>query len=66
MTGCEATEWESDSSLRCLVGISMRGSRRTTVTVAVRSGSLTEAMTADLRSVSVARRSNHPGTGSAS
>jgi hypothetical protein len=35
-TGCEATEWESETSARCLVTHGARGTRRLTMTVGQR------------------------------
>ena len=46
-TGCEGTEWESETSVRCLIGHVGRGSRRVAVTGAGVSASLTEAWSAD-------------------
>ena len=31
-TGCEGTEWESETSVRCLVGHGSRGTRRAVMT----------------------------------
>merc|ERR1719163_2301817 len=50
-TGCEGTEWESETSVRCL---------------AERSGSMSEAYSVDVGSMSTMRRDNSAGTGSAS
>ena len=41
-TGCEATEWESETSVRCLVGQGARGTRRVVMTAGERGGSMTE------------------------
>ena len=38
-TGCEGTEWESETSVRCLVGQGGGGTRRVTMTPGERSGS---------------------------
>jgi hypothetical protein len=65
-TGCEGTEWESETSVRCLVGSGVRGTRRMVVTAGEGGGSTSEAISFDMGSVSVSRRSNRAGTGSAS
>jgi DNA-directed RNA polymerase subunit H (RpoH/RPB5) len=65
-TGCEGTEWESETSVRCLVGHGSRETRRLTFTTGERGGSMSEAYSLDARSLSVMRRSNHGSTGTAS
>ena len=35
-TGCEATEWESETSVRCMVAHGARGTRRVVMTVGER------------------------------
>jgi hypothetical protein len=65
-TGCEGTEWESETSVRCLVGHGSRETRRLTLTTGERGGSMSEAYSLDARSLSVMRRSNHGSTGTAS
>jgi len=65
-TGCEGTEWESETSVRCLVGHGSRGTRRVTVTAGELSGSMTEALSVDVTGMSVMGRGNAGGTGSAS
>jgi hypothetical protein len=42
-TECEGTEWESETSVRCLVGHGARGTRRVAVTAGERVGSLSQA-----------------------
>ena len=37
-TGCEGTEWESETSVRCLVGHGARGTRRVVMTAGEREG----------------------------
>ena len=37
-TGCEGTEWESETSVRCLVGRGMQGTRRVTMTAGEQEG----------------------------
>ena len=39
-TGCEGTEWESETSVRCLMGHGARGTRRVAMTAGERSGSM--------------------------
>jgi hypothetical protein len=51
-TGCEATEWASDSWIRCKVSESSGGSWRAVVTVEGRAGSLTEAWSVDVAGIS--------------
>ena len=65
-TGCEATEWESETSMRCMVGHGARGTRRVAMTVGERGGSVSQALSMDLGSLSLLRRVNRAGTGSAS
>ena len=65
-TGCEGTEWESETSVRCLTGHGSRGTRRVTLTSTARSGSMLQAFSEDLSLLSVMRHENSAGTGSAS
>ena len=65
-TGCEATEWESETSVRCLVTRGARGTRRVVMTAGERGGSVTEGWTVDVGGASMVRRENRAGTGSAS
>ena len=37
-TGCEGTEWESETSVRCMVGHGARGTRRVVMTAGERAG----------------------------
>eukprot|EP00961_Rhodomonas_salina_P302802 3940985-Rhodomonas_salina.1 len=64
-TSCESTDWEADTSVRCLISSAVRLTRRVSMTVGERVGTLTSAFSVDL-SLSVSRRTNHQGTGSAS
>eukprot|EP00961_Rhodomonas_salina_P209076 2821929-Rhodomonas_salina.1 len=41
VTGCESTEWESETSVRCQAGEGGWGTRRVTVTAGERVGSVT-------------------------
>ena len=66
-TGCEATEWESETSVRCMVTHGARGTRRLVMTVGEQGGgSVTQGWSADVGALSVMRRQNRAGTGSAS
>ena len=65
-TGCEGTEWESETSVRCLVGQGAGGTRRVVMTAGQRGGSLTEGWSVDGAGVSLTRRQNRAGTGSGS
>ena len=47
-TGCEATDWESDSSVRCLSGSAVRGSRRIAITSINQVDSVTNSFSFDL------------------
>ena len=66
-TACEGTEWESETSVRCKAGHGRQGTRRLTLTAGRHlRRSMTEAYSVDVGSVSLMRRVNHAGTGSAS
>jgi hypothetical protein len=65
-TGCEATGWQSETSVRCYGASGTRGTRRVTMTTGGKSGSTTEAWSVDESGVSASRRSNYAGTGSVS
>jgi hypothetical protein len=66
-TGCEGTEWESETSVRCLTwGKGIRGTRRVAMTAGERTGSGSAMYSVDVGSMSVTRGSNRAGTGSAS
>jgi hypothetical protein len=65
-TGCEGTVWQSETSVRCLVGHGAGGTRRVVMTVGVRGGSVTQGWSVDTAGLSRMRRLNHAGTGSAS
>ena len=65
-TGCEGTRWESETSVRCLVGQGARGTRRVTMTAGERGGSMSEGYSVEAASMSVMRRGNRGDTGSAS
>jgi hypothetical protein len=65
-TGCEGTVWQSETSVRCLVGHGAGGTRRIALTAGGRGGSVTQGCSADITGLSRIRRMNHAGTGSAS
>ena len=65
-TGCEATEWESETSVRCLESHGGRGTRRVVMTAGERGGSVTQAWSGDVGMMSVIDGSNRGGTGSGS
>ena len=65
-TGCEATGWESETSVRCRVTYGARGTRRLVMTVGERGGSRTQGWSVDVGALSVMRRQNRAGTGSGS
>ena len=62
-SGCEGTSWESDTSVRCLVGHGIRGTLRLVMTVGERGGSVTQVWSVDMPGVSVVRRENWVGMG---
>lgn len=65
-TRCKASDWESETSMRCLVGHGVRGSQRMVVTAGERGGSLSEGWSTDTPRMSAGCRGNREGTGSAS
>ena len=65
-TACEGTEWESETSVRCLMGHGGGGTRRVVMTAGERGGSMTEGWSVDTSGVSMTRRQNRAGTGSGS
>ena len=65
-TGCEATEWVSETSVRCKVGQGVQGSRRAVVTAGERSGSVTEAWSTDVAGLSEVQGMNTVGSGGVS
>eukprot|EP00961_Rhodomonas_salina_P087015 1170376-Rhodomonas_salina.1 len=65
-TGCESTGWLSETALPCLKGHGSQGTRQVAITVGGRVGSVSEGVSFEIRSVSVLRRTNMAGTGSAS
>ena len=65
-TGCEGTEWESETSVRCMVGHGAGGTRRAVMTVGERGGSLSQAWSIEAPGLSSVTRINAAGTGSTS
>ena len=66
LSGCEASEWVSDSAVKCRVSSGVRGTRGVSVTVGERVGSVSEAYSFDAATLSVLRVGNRAATGSAS
>ena len=65
-SACEQSVWGSDSAVMCLVGRGVMRSHVVAVSVGVRVGSLSVAMSLDEGSVSVGRRGNVVSSGSLS
>ena len=65
-TACEATEWESETSVRCHGTQLVRGSQRVILTAGDQTGSITRGWSSDMAGMSVTRQSNKKRTGSAS
>jgi len=63
-TGCEATEWESDTSVRCHVGQGARGTRRVVMTAGRISGTSSSSLSYDFVLASSSSRQNLASTGS--
>jgi len=61
-TGCEGTEWESETSVRGLVGQGLRGTGQVMMTAGGRSGSVSAMYSMDVASISVNQASNYAGT----
>ena len=66
LSGCEATEWISDSAIRCKVEQSSAMSRRIRLSVGNLAGSLSASFSFASSAVSVLQRRNTASTGSAS
>jgi hypothetical protein len=64
-TGCEETEWESETSVRCTF-LGAWGTRRVMVTAGERTGSKSAMYSVDAGSMSVTRGLNRAGKGSVS
>ena len=65
-TGCEGTEWESETSVRCLVEHGGQGSYRVAITTGEAKGSITELCSSDFSWLWLLRNGNSAGTGSSS
>ena len=65
-TGCESTDWASETSVRCQLGGGAGGTRRSVMTVGQRIGSVSKAWSADTMRMSRTRRGNRASKGSAS
>jgi hypothetical protein len=63
-TACEASAWDSDSSIVCRVSGGSLSTRRLMVTAGERGGTMTEAGSYDAPALSITRRVNMPSTGS--
>jgi len=59
-TGCEATNWRSQTSVQCLVGQGISGTKHVAITMGERGGSRSQGWSVDLPGLSVMRRSNRP------
>ncbi|EKX32940.1 hypothetical protein GUITHDRAFT_148260 [Guillardia theta CCMP2712] len=65
LTGCEATAWTSETALRCRTAGAAGVTLRFSGTVELQAGSLTQALSADVPSLSELTRANAAGTGTA-
>jgi len=66
-TGCEGTDWQSETSVRCSIGyVTSVRTIRLMFTVGVRLGSVSNGFSVDFSLLSVSRRKNSPRTGSVS
>ena len=65
-TRCEASGWESETSVRCLIAHGVRGTRRVVISSGNRGASATQGWSIDLAGMSMVRQINCAGTGSAS
>eukprot|EP00961_Rhodomonas_salina_P260074 3514484-Rhodomonas_salina.1 len=64
-TSCEATDWISETILRCRTSSGVTGTMRVGVTVGIQLGSLTEVLSYD-KSLSTVHPANRASTGSTS
>jgi len=62
-TACEGTEWESETSLRCLLAMGAKATQQLSVTAGHRSGSLSETISFDAFAVSAVSHLNFPSIG---
>ena len=65
-TVCEGTEWESETSVRCMVGHGPLGTRHVVMTVGERVGTASMQMSLDASSISIVWQVNMAGTESTS
>ena len=65
-TACEGSPWISDTTVRCLTPSGVKGTMKLVVTAGIRAGTLTEAFSFDVPSLSVLEVGNRATTGSAS
>ena len=65
-TGCESTEWWSETSVRCRTTDGARSTRRLVMTAGERAGTATDAFSFDRPVISLVSRINHVTTGSVS
>ena len=61
-TGCEASEWESETSVRCAVTNRARGTRRGVLTAGEPGGSVTQVLSFALSRLSTTYWFNRAGT----
>ena len=64
-TGCEGTEWESESPIRCHAARIHLGSRRVSLTIGDQSGTASMVMSMDLLSISSSKALHSPNVRSA-
>ena len=65
-TGWEGTEWDSETSIRCLVGGGAQGTNWMVMTTGEQQGSITQAWSVDGSSVCMTQQGNRGRTGSPS
>ena len=65
-TACGSTEWWSQTSVQCRTSHGERGTHRMVMTTGERVGTVTEAWSIEIPSLSITTRLNRAGTGSAS
>ena len=62
-TGCEATEWESETTARCLTGTGAQGTRQVIMTAGEQEGTFTQSWSADTAGLSMMSNINREATG---
>eukprot|EP00283_Hemiselmis_rufescens_P008191 CAMPEP_0173427680 /NCGR_PEP_ID=MMETSP1357-20121228/6824_1 /TAXON_ID=77926 /ORGANISM="Hemiselmis rufescens, Strain PCC563" /LENGTH=103 /DNA_ID=CAMNT_0014391565 /DNA_START=103 /DNA_END=411 /DNA_ORIENTATION=- len=55
-SACESSDWVSDTEVACRVALGVRGTRRVTVTAGSRVGSVSEAFSFDVGTISTLTR----------